>query len=130
MVQLHISSGLKAGSRVVARHFPFKVGRGPKNDLVSHEPGVWEEHCSLTLDKEGVQLHAVGAALISVNQMAVKDHRLKNGDMIALGGLKIIFSLSPTIQSGLWLREAFTWALLITITASQVALIYWLLLNV
>jgi pSer/pThr/pTyr-binding forkhead associated (FHA) protein len=130
MVQLNILNGSQAGSRVVARRFPFRVGRGARNDLVSQEPGVWEDHCTLTLDKDGIHLQSSGAAFLSVNQIEVKERRLENGDTIMLGGLKLLFSMSPTRSRGLWFKEALTWAILAGITLGEVALIYWLLVNV
>ena len=130
MVQLNILNGSQAGSRVVARRFPFKVGRGTRNDLVVQDAGVWEEHCIIRLEKDGLHLKSAGAGLMTVNQKEVKEHRLQNGDQIALGGLKLMFSMSATRQRGLAFREALTWFLLGLITLAEVALIYWLLISV
>ena len=44
MVQLNILSGKKAGTRTVARHFPFRIGRAAGNELQLEDDGVWDQH--------------------------------------------------------------------------------------
>ena len=47
MVQFDILSGKKAGTRAVARHFPFRIGRAPGNELQLEDDGVWDQHLAI-----------------------------------------------------------------------------------
>jgi len=127
MVQLSILTGKQAGNQTIVRRFPFNVGRLPGNHLLLDEAGVWDQH--LTLDwVDAVQLVvlAESGALVAVNQQPVVEAVLRNGDILSVGSVKLQFWLAPTHQGSLTLREAMAWGLLASVTASQVALIYWL----
>ena len=128
MIHLHILSGKKAGSRMVASHFPFRIGRASGNDLSLEDAGIWEQHVTLEFQKkEGFHLATAANALASVNDKSIENIRLRNGDIITLGSAKIQFWLAPAPQYSLRLRENFIWALLILITAGQFLLLYLLL---
>ena len=128
MVQLRILSGPKAGGFQAVRHFPFHVGRAADNDLRLDTAGIWDHHFTLDLrQNEGFTLQTLGQALAAVNDQPQTSARLRNGDVISFGSAKVQFWLSDPIQRGLHLRELFVWALLILVTAGQIALIYFLL---
>jgi pSer/pThr/pTyr-binding forkhead associated (FHA) protein len=125
MVQLNILAGKKAGGQTAARRFPFRIGRAAGNDLQLDDDGVWDQHVTLNLQKpEGFTLALAPKALASVNDQPVQTALLRNGDIIALGSVKLQFWLAATRQRGLLLRELFVWALIIAVTAAQFALIY------
>ena len=127
MVLLKILSGKKAGTEVVTRRFPFRIGRAADADLSLSEPGVWDDHAVLALDKSGqFQLQARGEAFVIVNGERLQSSLLRSGDSIELGAAKIGFSLSPTRHHSLVWRESLTWAALVILCGLQVALIYWL----
>jgi predicted component of type VI protein secretion system len=128
MVQLNILSGKKAGTQTVARHFPFHIGRAAENDLQLDDDGIWDQHITLEFQKkEGFNLATAASALAAVNGQSVKNEILRNGDTITIGSAKLQFWLAAARQRGLRLREFFLWALVIAVTAAQVALVYWLI---
>lgn len=125
MIQLHILSGKKAGSRVAAGRFPFRIGRAPLNDLPLDDDGVWDQHIVLEfLRKEGFRLAAAPEAIAAVNSKPAGDAILRNGDIITLGSAKLQFWIAPARQRGLRLRENFIWALLFFVALTEIALIY------
>lgn len=127
MVQLNILSGKMAGRQTVVRHFPFSIGRAAENDLRLEDAGVWDRHLALHLEKpDGFTLAAAPNALAAVNHQPVQSARLRNGDVITCGSVKIQFWLAGVRQRGLRLRELFVWALLGLVTLGQFVLIYWL----
>ena len=129
MIQLQVLSGKQAGTRWVARRFPVRVGRAPANDLQLEEDGVWDRHCELTFDAaQGILLALQANALATVNQENVATpHRLRNGDSLELGSVRLRFWLGDPVLRGSRIREGFVWTLITAICAAQVALVYWLL---
>ena len=124
MVQLRILSGKMAGGIQSVRHFPFRIGRSPQDDLRLDDPGVWEKHLTLQFQKkDGFSLETAPEAFAAVNEQAQKSARLRNGDIISFGSVKIQFWLAPARLRGLRLREAFVWGLLAAVTAGQIILI-------
>ena len=92
MVQLNILSGKMAGTQWVARRFPVQIGRAANSGLRLEENGVWDEHAQLNLDRlEGFLLKAHPNALVTVNNQPVQTVRLRNGDSIALGAVRLQF---------------------------------------
>ena len=105
MIQLHVLSGKKAGDRLDARRFPFRVGRAPQNDLPLEDDGVWEQHLTLEFQrKNGICLTAAPNAIVTINGKQAASTLLRNGDIITLGSAKIQFWLAPAPQRGLQLR--------------------------
>ena len=128
MVQLDILSGKSAGSQTAVRRFPFRIGRAAGNDLQLTDDGIWDQHLTLAWEKkEGFVLALAPNALATVNHQPVQNTLLRNGDLIALGSVKLQFWLAATRQRGLRLRELFVWTLIAAVTAAQIALIYRLL---
>ena len=128
MIQLNILSGKKAGTQTVARHFPFRIGRAAGSNLQLDDDGVWNQHLVLEFQKqEGFKLATASNTLATVNNEPVQSKILRNGDTITIGSVKIQFWLATARQRGLRLREGFVWALLVSVTLGQFALIYWLI---
>ena len=128
MVQLLLLSGKQAGTPWVARRFPVRIGRSPSSDLQLEEPGVWDDHLELNLDPaQGVMLTARPESPVTVNRQAVQAARLRNGDSIEVGSVRLQFWLAETRQRGLRIREWFVWSLVAAISFGEVALVYWLL---
>jgi pSer/pThr/pTyr-binding forkhead associated (FHA) protein len=125
MIDLHVLSGKKAGSRVVVSHFPFHIGRVSQNDLPLDDDGIWDRHLTLEFhDKDGFHAAATANAIATVNGVQVEKSRLHNGDVITIGSAKLQFWLAPAPQRGLSLRENFVWGLLILVTVGQFILIF------
>jgi predicted component of type VI protein secretion system len=127
MIQLDVLSGKKAGSQTVVRHFPFHVGRAPENHLKLDDDGVWDQHLSFEFQSGGFNLAVAPNALVAVNGQPFQNQTLRNGDTITIGSAKLQFWLAAARQRGLRFRELFVWSLIAAVTASQIALIYWLI---
>lgn len=128
MIQLQILSGKMAGTRWTARRFPVRIGRAAGNHLQLVEDGIWDEHLELTFERsEGFMLAACSEALVTLNHERVQATRLRNGDSIEIGCVRLRFWLGETRQHGLRLREGFVWGLVTLVSLGEVALIYWLL---
>ena len=128
MIQLRILSGKMAGNLRVVRHFPFRIGRAAGCELQLEDDGVCGDHLKLGFQKhEGFVLQAAADAFVAVNEQPQTSVRLRNGDVISFGSVKIQFWLAAPLQHGLRFREAFVWAILTAVTATQLTLIYWLL---
>ena len=127
MVQFQILSGKQAGTRWMARRFPVRVGRAAVSDLRLEEDGVWDQHCVLNFDAaEGFILSAQSGALLNINREPSRRARLRNGDAVELGSVRLQFWLNQVAQRGQRLREAFVWTLVVMICLAEVVLIYWL----
>lgn len=124
MIQLTILTGRKAGTRAEARQFPFVIGRAPSCSLVLEDPGVWERHLELHYLESGLSMVTGPEALASLNGEPVRESRLRDGDVLELGSVKLRFAFSPMRQRGLYFREALTWVALAAISLGQVAIIY------
>lgn len=129
MVQIKILSGKQAGVSWTARRFPVHIGRAADSDLRLEEPGVFDDHLTLSLDPaEGFLIETKPGALVSINhQPTTERSTLRNGDSIEIGALKLQFWMNAPVQRGLKLREAFVWATITAVCLGQIALIYWLL---
>jgi pSer/pThr/pTyr-binding forkhead associated (FHA) protein len=128
MIHLSILSGKQAGTKAVTRRFPFRIGRAAENELKLEDDGVWDRHLTLEFQPQsGFNLTTAANAIATVNGESVQNRILRNGDTITAGSVKIQFWLAAARQGSLVARESFVWALLASVTAGQMALIYWLL---
>ena len=128
MIQVKVLSGKTAGATWVARRFPVRICRAPAADLRLQEDGVWDQHLALELHREqGFVLTTQPDALATVNGEPVQQAVLRNGDRIEIGSVKLQFWLGETRQTGLGLREALAWTVVVCVTGAQFGLLYWLL---
>ncbi len=127
MVQFNLLSGKKAGTSLVARHSPVRIGRSPGADVCVQEEGVWDDHLEVTLTRDGFMLKTLEGALTALNGEPVYQAMLRNGDTIEIGAARIQFWLSETRQARLGFREGLTWIGIAAISLAQVALVYYLL---
>lgn len=128
MVQLKLLSGKQAGAIFVARRFPVRIGRGARSTLRVDDDGVWEQHLELDLSPaQGYVLRVRQDALATVNGQPIKTDRLRNGDAIEIGSLKMQFWLGDARQKGLRFRESLVWLGIAAVSVGQVAILYWLL---
>jgi pSer/pThr/pTyr-binding forkhead associated (FHA) protein len=128
MIQLNILSGKKAGTRTMARHFPFRIGRATGNELQLEDDGIWDRHLTIELNPQsGFSVTTAPQALTTVNGAPVQNTVLRNGDAITAGSVNIQFWLAAALQGSLRLRENFVWFLLALVTLGQFTLLYWLI---
>ena len=127
MIQFSILTGKKAVASWGARRFPVRIGRSAAADLQLDEEGVWDQHLQVDFKpRDGFYLTTQPDALASVNGQPVRETRLRNGDGVEIGALKMQFWLGQTRQAGLRFREWLTWAAIAALCLAQIALIYWL----
>lgn len=128
MVRLTVVGGKKVGRSVDAARFPVLIGRGSGCSVVLDDPGVWGEHAAIEwVQGEGFVLRCRPETTLSINGMAASEKRLRNGDVIGLGGAKVRFGFSETRQRGFRAREWLTWLAVALLCLGQVALVYLLL---
>ncbi len=89
---------------------------------------MWDKHVAIELDDNNrFQLKRVSDASVMINdEPMTKNQPLANGDVLALGSVKLQFWLGTVQQQRLSTREAAVWALLAAVTAVQVCLMLWL----
>jgi pSer/pThr/pTyr-binding forkhead associated (FHA) protein len=129
VIQLEILNGSKAGTHCVARQFPFRVGRQKSAGLLLTDDGIWESHMEFTVrPREGCCLSARPECLTLVNGQPIESpYRLRNGDLIEAGSVKLRFVLSPTRSRTQVLREVLLWTAIAALCAGQLALIHFVL---
>jgi pSer/pThr/pTyr-binding forkhead associated (FHA) protein len=127
VIQLTILSGQKAGTSCVARRFPVRIGRASGSELQLEEPGVWDQHISVEpVTGKGFVLKPHPPALVRVNGQPVEEARLRNGDLIELGNVRLQFWLAAAQQRRLRVGAGIAWGAIVLMTLSQIALLYWL----
>lgn len=127
MVELRVLSGKQAGASVVARRFPFLVGRASDAGLRLEDEGVFDRHFTVNFQPpDGFLISSEGHAVTAVNNQPTTQTRLRSGDVINAGSAAIGFALSPMAQRSLRFREAFVWLMLGVLCLVEVAAIYWL----
>ena len=125
MVQLNVLSGKAAGRSITIRRFPFHIGRTDQNHLIMDEAGVWNRHLTLEFQPDrGIQLGQYPDATLMVNlQPVASGHCLRNGDVIALGAVRIQFWLAAASQRSLRTRELVIWILLALVVLTELVLL-------
>jgi pSer/pThr/pTyr-binding forkhead associated (FHA) protein len=127
MVLLRILAGPQAGQQIVARQLPVRIGRASVAHLRLQAEGVWDDHCQILQEGPGgLSVLATSEALVLVNGEPIHRARLRNGDLLEVGAIKLQFGLSPAAQLPLWGRELFGWLLVAGATAAQGSLLVWL----
>ena len=128
MIQLTIFDSDKPGRECLASRFPLRIGRAADADLRLEGDGVWDRHATLRFQRgEGLFLETEPGALVSVNGQRTDRVRLRNGDRIECGSVKMRFWLAAARQRSLRPREFLTWAGLAALLALQIGLIYHLI---
>ena len=113
---------------MVARRFPFRVGRAADSGLRLEDEGVFDRHFRILLKPvEGFFMAGEPNAVTAVNHQTTSEIRLRSGDTIQAGSVAMTFSLSPARQHSLRFREILVWVMLGVLCLAQVAVIYWLL---
>ena len=128
LAQLQFLTGQPHRHYIWPNEFPVRLGRGSDCALRIEEEGVWEHHVAIKLDDENrFQLMRLSDASVMVNGEPMTEFQpLANGDVLALGSVKLQFWLGTVQQQRLSTREAAVWALLTAVTAVQVCLLLWL----
>lgn len=122
--RLDILNGRLAGQTRMVEQLPFGIGRHAEAGLRLEEPGVWDRHVELEWRfPEGFIVRRRADAPATVNGQPFTEQRLRNGDMLELGGAKLQFWLGDVAQKRLAFREVLVWAALAALVGAQVWLI-------
>lgn len=128
MIELRILTGRMAGQTVLARHFPFTVGRSQECDLCLPDPGIWEKHFIIRLDSANrVLLQAGSTGGIYVNGEQTTSVPMHSGDVVRVGDADISCACAPMRQYDQKWREIALWvggALLILVEFIVFSLLY------
>jgi len=128
VVRFQVSSGVPTPRLIEARRFPFTLGREPEADCQLSAPGIWERHLRLDLDpSRGFLLRVRSPATAWVNGQAAADVRLRNGDVVEFGPVRMVFTLGETRQKSLAFREALTWGSVALLCILQVVMVHWIM---
>ncbi|MCL4178485.1 MAG: FHA domain-containing protein [Verrucomicrobia bacterium] len=125
MLQLTLLGRVPAETTPV-RGYPFRVGRAPGDQLRLQAPGVWDSHC--TFEWRGTDgIHLVGnpQALTALNGQPVKQARIRNGDLLEIGGARLLVSVAPAAQRSFRLLEILIWLGLAGTGLAQLFLMLW-----
>jgi pSer/pThr/pTyr-binding forkhead associated (FHA) protein len=127
VIELRILSGKQAGASVVARRFPFLVGRSADSGLRLEDEGVFDRHFRIVLNASTFSVASEPNAVTAINNQPITEAPIRSGDTIQAGSVAVGFSLSPVRQRSLRFRESVVWLMLAGLCLAQVAVIYWLL---
>ncbi len=127
MIRLRILSGHRAGTEREVAEFPFIIGRARADHFRFDEAGVWDRHLTLTYEKEeGFFISRNPQSTAMLNGQPLERERLKAGDELAFGSVRLRFSLGDPEQRDLKNRERLGWALIAAVAIAQIALLVWL----
>lgn len=122
--RLDILNGRLAKQTRAVEQLPFVIGRNAEAGLRLEEPGVWDQHIELEWRfPEGFIAKRRADASATVNGQPFTEQRLRNGDVLDLGGTKIQFWIGDVAQKRLVLREMLVWAALAALVASEIWLV-------
>jgi hypothetical protein len=120
MIQLTVLSGASAGKTVALKKFPVTVGRGAANSVQLSDTGVFEKHFEIRFSDAGFTMVTAPDAVVTLNNEALAERPLRNGDVIGAGLAKIQFSLAALPQRGLKVREIASWLLILAVAVAQI----------
>lgn len=111
MLELVVLSDSDKGRRFQSNAAPVRLGRRADLEVRLPFPGVWELHAEIQTDSAGwYVIRPLGQSLVTVNQQPVQDHRLRNGDVLSIGAVKLQFGLRSSPQQPLRYWEVAVWA--------------------
>ena len=126
LAQLTTLSGSRKQHNLESEHFPVLVGRDAKCGVRLTAKGVWKRHVIIDLGNEGgfVLRPEKNASTLINNEPLKSPRRLRNGDIITVGSVKLQFWLGRPRQRSMEGRELIFWVLLEAMLLAQVWLIW------
>ncbi|MFM7215513.1 MAG: FHA domain-containing protein [Verrucomicrobiota bacterium] len=122
---IELATGESGGARVFeGNRLPLLVGRG-QADHILDLPGVWDRHLMLSRDEEGwLMVAPQGEAMVFRGGERIGGAtRLRNGDTLELGSVRLRFRISSCRQRPLKILETSAWLILLALAAAQVLLL-------
>ncbi len=128
LTQINSDSGLN-NHTVNVQAVPFSIGRESESDFQLEEPGVWERHASISLDKDRRPVISIREdANCLLNEEFIHGTRvIKPGDILKVGEVNLRFDLSPCLQKSTLLQETCVYVLAGMCILSQFVCVYMLL---
>ena len=116
LAQLAIHTGKRTRQSVALNQFPVLIGRSGDCHLRLEDMGVWDRHAQIDLDRPaGFVLRPASEASTMVNGEPLgESRRLRNGDLIDVGMVRLQFWLGPVRQKRLAVREVIFWLLIMS----------------
>lgn len=93
--QAHIARLLIDGARVVLLEHPvINIGRHIDNHVVLEDPSVSRHHVQVRRrGQEYLVFNTSSRSVMQINGIQVREHRLRSGDLIAIGQTRMVFML-------------------------------------
>lgn len=124
MLQFKAIAGNRDVTMWEVNTFPVNIGRAAGCEVRLEAPGVWDRHAAVGFDvEEGFILNGQEGAPTRVNGETVQQHRLRNGDIIEIGSVKLQCWLAEVKRRNQAWREKLVWIALALLTALQLVLI-------
>jgi len=121
MIELIVLNDPPPGRRFQLGAAPIRLGRRRGLEVVLIDPGVWDDHAEISATPEGwFRVRAAGQAHLSVNDHPVTEHRLRTGDVLGIGSVKVQFELRRPLQVSLGLRETAVWILIAAVVVAAI----------
>lgn len=79
----------------------INIGRRIDNHLVLDDPSISRQHCQLRLREGRYVIYDLNSTHgVRVNGVPIKEHILQNGDVIALGSLRLLYFEDDSTEAG------------------------------
>jgi hypothetical protein len=118
----------QADQTVAMDRMPFVVGRGLGSSLSVEAPGVWERHLTFDLVRgEGLVVSVGPGAVAYVEGRTFDRHRVRNGDEMKAGTLRIRVSVGPPRRKRMTMGDWMVWGMLVGVFAVQMVVVWWML---
>lgn len=126
MIVLEVQTPQETTSRsVVARRFPFKIGRHKSCDLVLSESGVWDHHAVVEL-QDGDRLHFRYEEGVNTPDAERRSLALKHGMEIQMGMAKLVVRFEQVSQKDFIRLDRLVFYSAAAVMIIQLCLIVWL----
>lgn len=124
MLELVVLSDPEKGRRFHSDAAPIRLGRRADVEISLAFPGVWDLHAEIQMDSAGwFVIRPLGQSLVTINQQPIQDHRLRSGDVLGIGAVKLQFSLRNSSQRPLRYWEILVWSMILGIMGTAIAVL-------
>ena len=89
---LKVAAGLIAGKQFILYRNPTVIGSSPKSEIyLFKDPSVAPKHAAINNRNGDFVITAIAGETVLVNNLSVKQHKLKTGDQIRIGQTVFVF---------------------------------------
>src|ERR1041384_7412488 len=125
MYRLIFESGQRAGQLYDADDTPVvDIGRDFSCKIVLEEPGVSRRHTMIQQKEAGIYISDLGSTNGTYvnNSRVTSEYRLKTGDRVEIGSVKLLFELAPAVKPGQRRRRGRLFAIALISIAAIIAI--------